>query len=87
MNWLIKKEFQLFNNFDSSLNVLLCVELLGTIFLEQKTPLILYIQEKKVLFGILCAKYSFPINELFIIFIIESSYSIMKIMKSGVFLQ
>jgi hypothetical protein len=44
------------------MNVLLCVELLGTIFLEQ-TPLIYRIKVS----GILCAKYSFPINELFVI--------------------
>ncbi len=36
------------------MNVLLCVELLGTIFLEQ-TPLIYRIK----VFGILCAKYFF----------------------------
>lgn len=44
------------------MNLLLCVEFLGTIFLEL-TPLIY----RKKLFAILCPKYSFPINELFLI--------------------
>ena len=42
------------------MNVLLCVEFLGTIFLEL-TSLIYRT------FGILWPKYSFPINELFVI--------------------
>ena len=54
------------------MNVLLCVEFLGTIFLEQTPP----IYRIKV-FGILCAKYFFPINELFIK---EFSYFIMRIL-------
>lgn len=54
------------------MNVLLCVEFLGTIFLEL-TPLIY----RTKVFGILCPKYYFPINELFII---ESSYFIMRIL-------
>lgn len=44
------------------MNVLLCVEFLGTIFLERTS----LIYRTKV-FGILWPKYSFPINELFII--------------------
>lgn len=50
------------------MNVLLCVEFLGTIFLERIPPLSLY---RTKVFGILCPQYSFPIKELF--FIIEFS--------------
>ena len=59
------------NNSDFLINVLLCVEFLGTILLERIPPLSLY---RTKVFGILCPQYSFPIKELFFIFIIESSF-------------